>query len=324
MPTLSFADAITSTLKEVMREDERVIVLGEDVEHGGVFRLTEGLHEEFGGRVIDTPLAESTIIGVSIGAACNGFLPVPEIQFADFIFPAMNQIICEAAKLRYRSRGEWGCPITIRAPYGGGIQGGLYHSQSVEAFFGNVPGLKVVVPSTPADAAGLLRAAIYDPDPVLYFEHKAMYRLVKGEVNGSAAERIGRAAVRREGSDLTIFAYGLMVHHALTAAEELAGEGIECCVVDLRTLVPLDRQTVVEEAKKTGKILVVYEANLTGGFGAEVAAVIAQEAFEYLDGPVMRLAGPDVPAMPYAKPLEDWFMVSPQKIAEAARLLARY
>jgi 2-oxoisovalerate dehydrogenase E1 component beta subunit len=236
----------------------------------------------------------------------------------------MNQIISEAAKLRYRSRGEWGCPITIRAPYGGGIQGGLYHSQSVEAFFMNVPGLKIVVPSTPQDARNLLRAAIYDPDPVLYFEHKAMYRLVKGEVNENSPEKLGRATVRRGGDDLTIFAYGLMVHHALSAAGELAKEGIECCVVDLRTLVPLDRETVLEEAKKTGKVLVVHEANLTGGFGAEVAALIAQEAFDYLDGPVTRLAGPDVPAMPYAKPLEDWFMVSPQKIADAARTLARY
>ncbi len=327
MPTRSVLEAIRDALREEMQDDERVFVLGEDVEGGGVFRATEGLGEAFGAeRVMDTPLAESSIVGVAIGAALNGLLPVAEIQFADFILPAVNQIISEAAKFRYRSAGDFTCPIVIRAPYGGGIRGGLYHSQCVEALFAHVPGLKIVTPATPYDAKGILKAAIRDPDPVLYFEHKRTYHLIKGEVPERAyTVPIGKAEVRRRGDDITVFTYGLMVHYTLEAAETLArDEGIEAAVVDLRTLLPLDRETIIEEAKATGKILIVHEANLTGGIGAEVAATIAQAAFEYLDAPITRLAGPDVPAVPYAQNLEDWYMLSPAKIADAMRQLAAY
>jgi len=327
MPVRTVLQAINEALHEEMAEDERVFVLGEDVEEGGVFRATEGLLEKFGReRVMDTPLAESSIVGVAIGAALNGLLPVAEIQFADFILPAMNQIISEAAKLRYRSAGDFHCPIVIRAPYGGGIRGGLYHSQCMEALFAHVPGLKVVCPSTPYDYKGLLKAAIRDPDPVLFFEHKKTYHLVKGEVpERSYTVPIGTAEVRRRGDDLTVFSYGLALHYCLEAAERLArDEGIQATVVDIRTILPLDRETILEEAKATGKILIVHEDNLTAGVGAEIAATIAQAAFEYLDAPIMRLCGPDVPAVPYAQNLEDWYMVNPEKIAAAMRQLAAY
>jgi 2-oxoisovalerate dehydrogenase E1 component beta subunit len=327
MPTRSVLEAIREALHEEMHDDERVMVMGEDVEQGGVFRVTDGLLEKFTDkRVMDTPLAESSIIGVAIGAALNGLLPVAEIQFADFILPAVNQIISEAAKLRYRSAGDFTCPIVIRAPYGGGIRGGLYHSQSLEALFAHVPGLKVVAPATPYDCKGMLKAAIRDPDPVVYFEHKKAYHLIKGEVpERSYTVPIGKAEVRRRGDDITVFTYGLMLHYTLEAAERLAREeGIESTVVDLRTLLPLDRETILEQAKATGKILIVHEDNLTGGVGAEIAATIAQAAFEYLDAPITRLAGPDVPAVPYAQNLEDWYMLNPDKIAAAMRNLAQY
>ncbi len=327
MPTRSVLQAINEALHEEMQDDERVFVLGEDVEEGGVFRATDGLVEKFGPeRVMDTPLAESSIVGVAIGAALNGLLPVAEIQFADFILPAVNQIISEAAKLRYRSSGDFTCPIVIRAPYGGGIRGGLYHSQCMEAMFAHVPGLKVVAPATPYDCKGMLKAAIRDPDPVLYFEHKKTYHLIKGEVpEREYTVPIGKAEVRRRGDDLTVFTYGLMLHYTLDAAEKLArDEGIQATVVDLRTLLPLDRETILEQAKATGKILIVHEDNLTGGVGAEVAATIAQAAFEYLDAPITRLAGPDVPAVPYAQSLEDWYMLNSEKIATAMRNLAAY
>lgn len=327
MPVRTVLQAINEALHEEMAEDERVFVLGEDVEEGGVFRATEGLLEKFGReRVMDTPLAESSIVGVAIGAALNGLLPVAEIQFADFILPAMNQIISEAAKLRYRSAGDFHCPIVIRAPYGGGIRGGLYHSQCMEALFAHVPGLKVVCPYTPYDYKGLLKAAIRDPDPVIFFEHKKTYHLVKGEVpERSYTVPIGTAEVRRRGDDLTVFSYGLALHYCLEAAERLArDEGIQATVVDIRTILPLDRETILAEAKATGKILIVHEDNLTAGVGAEIAATIAQAAFEYLDAPIMRLCGPDVPAVPYAQNLEDWYMINPDKIAAAMRQLAAY
>jgi 2-oxoisovalerate dehydrogenase E1 component beta subunit len=327
MPTRSVLEAIRDALQEEMADDERVFVLGEDVEEGGVFRATDGLRDKFGPeRVMDTPLAESSIIGVAIGASLNGLLPVAEIQFADFILPAVNQIISEAAKLRYRSAGDFTCPIVIRAPYGGGIRGGLYHSQSMEALFAHVPGLKVACPGTPHDYKGMLKAAIRDPDPVIFFEHKKAYHLVKGEVpERSYTVPLGKAEVRRRGDDLTVFTYGLMLHYTLEAAERLSREeGIEATVVDLRTILPLDRETILEQGKATGKILIVHEDTLTGGVGAEVAATIAQAAFEYLDAPITRLAGPDVPAVPYAQGLEDWFMLNPEKIAEAMRTLAKY
>ena len=249
MPTRSILEAIREGLKEEMAADERVFVLGEDVEGGGVFRVTEGLAAEFGPeRVMDTPLAESSIVGVAIGASINGMLPVAEMQFAEFILPAMNQIISAAAKLRYRSAGEWHCPVVIRAPYGGGGAGGLYHSQSMEALFTHIPGLKVVAPATPYDMKGMIKAAIRDPDPVIYFEHKRTYRMIKGEVpDREYTVPIGKAEVRRQGDDLTVFSYGLLLHYALAAAETLAREeGIEATVVDLSTLLHLDMETFYE------------------------------------------------------------------------------
>ena len=318
-------EALRDALHEEMQRDQRVLVMGEDVEEGGVFRATEGFLAEFGpGRVIDTPLAESAIVGVAIGAALNGMRPVAEIQFADFIHPAMDQIINEAAKLRYRSNGAFNCPLVIRAPCGGGIHGALYHSQNVEALFAHVPGLKVVAPSTPYDVVGLVKAAIRDDDPVLFFEHKKTYRLIKGEVpEGDYVLPIGKAAVARQGEDVSVFTYGLALHQCLEAAEALAQE-VSVEVVDLRTLAPLDKETILASVQKTGKALIVHEDNLTGGIGGEVAAIIAAEAFDYLDGPVLRLAMPDVPAVPYSPPLEEYCLLNPQKIADAIRDLAAY
>ncbi|MDP2663315.1 MAG: alpha-ketoacid dehydrogenase subunit beta, partial [Dehalococcoidia bacterium] len=299
MSTKLVIDAVHDAMAEEMKRDDRVVILGEDVgRNGGVFRATEGLWKEFGEyRVIDTPLAESSIVGAAIGMSLNGLIPIVEIQFADFIFSAVDQILSEAAKMRYRSAGAFTCPIVIRAPYGGGVRGGLYHSQSVEAIFTNTPGLKVVAPSTPYDVKGLLKAAVRDPDPVLFLENKRTYRLIKGEVpDEEYVVTIGKADIKRPGKDLTVIAYGLMLHYSLEAAERLSKEGVEVEVVDPRTLVPLDKQTILASVKKTGKALVVYEANRTGGYGAEIAATIAEEAFDYLDGPVTRLAGPDSPA----------------------------
>jgi 2-oxoisovalerate dehydrogenase E1 component beta subunit len=327
MALKTFIEAIRDGLREEMARDENVILLGEDVgKKGGVFLATDGLWAEFGDdRVIDTPLTESMIVGTSIGAALNGLRPVAEIQFADFIHPAFNQIVSEAARMRYRTNGGVGVPMVIRAPYGGGVHGALYHSQSVEAFFTHVPGLKVVIPSTPYDAKGLLRSAIRDDDPVLFFEHKKMYRSVRGEVPaGEYTVPLGRAQVRREGRQVTVVAYGLMVQYALEAAMRVEAEGIDCEVIDLRSLRPLDRETLLGSVRKTGKCLVAYEDNKFGGYGAEVAAIVAEEAFDYLDGPVTRIAGPDVPGVPYNHALEDWFMLNPAKIADAIRGLAAY
>ncbi len=320
-------EAVRAAITEEMERDDRVLVLGEDVgRKGGVFGATDGLYARFGeARVLDTPLAESAIVGVAIGAALNGLIPIAEIQFADFIHPAFDQIVSEAARTRYRSNGDFSCPIVIRAPFGGGVHGGLYHSQSVEAFYAHVPGLKVVIPSTPADAKGLLKSAIRDPDPVMFFEHKKAYRLIKGEVpDGELLTPIGPAEVRREGSDLTCVAWGLMVHHCLEAAETLAAGGVAVEVIDLRTLRPLDSETILRSVAKTGRALVVHEDNLTGGFGAEIAAIVAQDGFEHLDAPVTRLAAPDVPAMPFNHPQEEAFLPNPEKIAAAMRKLAAY
>jgi 2-oxoisovalerate dehydrogenase E1 component beta subunit len=322
-----FIEAIHDAIYEEMKHDENVFVLGEDVGvRGGVFRVTAGLIEEFGeARVIDTPLAESAIVGVGIGAAMAGTKPIAEIQFADFILPAMNQIISEAAKIRYRSNNDWNCPMVIRTPFGGGIHGALYHSQSMEALFTHVPGLKIVVPSTPSDAKGLLISAIRDPDPVLFFEHKRLYRLLKEEVRDDAYTLpIGKAAVRREGEDLTVISYGLALHFALDAADKLVAEGISTHVLDLRTLRPLDEEAIVQAARKTGKVLIVHEDNKVCGIGAEVSAIIAEKALFDLDAPIMRLAGPDVPAMPFNTVLEKAYMLSPDKIADAMRKLANF
>ena len=302
-------------------------MLGEDVgKKGGVFLATDGLFDEFGGeRVLDTPLTESMIVGVSIGAAVAGLWPVPEIQFADFIFPAFNQILSEAARMRYRSNGAFSCPMTLRAPYGGGVHGALYHSQSVEAFFAHIPGLKVVIPSTPHDVRGLLRTAIRDDDPVLFFEHKKMYRSVRGDVpDGDYSIPLGKANVTREGSDVSIIAYGMMAYYALKAADLLAGEGISAEVVDVRTLRPLDGETLLASVAKTGKAVIAYEDNRFGGYGAEIAALLVEEAFESLDGPIVRVTGPDVPGVPYNHVLEDWYMPNPDRIADAVKRLAAY
>ena len=327
MAVKTLIEGVREALTEEMERDDRVWVLGEDVgKKGGVFLATEGIYSRFGeARVLDTPLAESCIVGVAIGAALNGLIPVAEIQFADFIHPAFDQIVSEAARIRYRSNGDYSCPIVVRAPFCGGVHGGLYHSQSVEAFYAHVPGLKVVIPSTPEDAKGLLKAAIRDPDPVMFFEHKKAYRLIKGEVpDGDFVTPIGTAAVRREGTTMTCVAWGLMVHHCLEAAEAVAGEGIGVEVIDLRTLQPLDRETILRSVEKTARAMVVHEDNLTGGFGAEVAAIIAEQGFEYLDAPVTRVAGPDVPAMPFNHPQEEAFLPNPEKIAAAMRRLAAY
>lgn len=327
MAIKTYIEAITDALAEEMTKDESVFVLGEDVGvRGGVFRATAGLIEKFGEeRVMDTPLAESAIAGVAIGAAMVGMRPVAEIQFADFIMPAYNQIVSEAARIRYRSNGDWTCPLTIRAPYGGGVHGALYHSQSVEALFHHVPGLKIVAPSTPYEVKGLLKAAIRDEDPVLFFEHKRLYRWIKGEVpDGDYVLPIGKANVKREGNDITVITYGLMVHYCLEAAETLAKEGISVHVLDLVTIKPLDEEAIVEAAKRTGKVLIVHEDNKAGGIGAEVSAIISEEALFDLDAPIMRLCGPEVPAMPYSPPLEKAYLLNPAKIAEAMRKLAEF
>jgi 2-oxoisovalerate dehydrogenase E1 component beta subunit len=327
MTIKTLVQTIHDTLQDEMRNDENVVVLGEDVgARGGVFRVTKGFVDEFGeDRVIDTPLDECLIAGVAIGMALDGLRPVAEMQFADFIFPAFNQIVSEAAKLRYRSNGDFGCPMVIRAPYGGGVHGALYHSQSIEAFFAHVPGLKVVAPSTPYDAKGMLIQAIADEDPVLFLEHKKTYRLIKDEVPDERyTVEFGKAAVRREGGDLTCVAYGLMAHYCLEAAERLASEDISVEVIDLRSIYPLDADTVLESVAKTNKAMIVYEDTKFLGVGAEVAAQIAEHAALDLDGPLVRIGGPHVPAMPYAPTLESWFLPSPDRIEQEMRKLAEY
>lgn len=324
---ISYLEAIHQALDEEMARDSNVFVIGEDVgKKGGVFGVTKGLQEKYGEyRSIDAPLAESNIVGTSIGAALVGKRPVAEIQFAEYILPATNQIMSEAAKIRYRSNNDWNCPITIRAPFGGGIHGALYHSQSIESVFASTPGLKIVIPSNPYDAKGLLKAAIRDDDPVLYFEHKKAYRLLKEEVpEEDYTVEIGKANVKRSGEDVTIITYGLMVNYALQAAEKLAAEGVETEVVDLRTVYPLDKESIINAAKKTGKVLLVTEDNLEGSIISEVSAIIAEHCLFDLDAPIKRLAGPDVPSMPYAPPMEDFFMINPEKIETALRELAKF
>jgi 2-oxoisovalerate dehydrogenase E1 component beta subunit len=325
---MTLIEAITQAMDEELERDPRVFITGEDVgPRGGVFRATQGLHAKYGSeRIVDSPLAELSIVAVGIGAALAELRPICEIQFADFIHPAFNQIVNEAAKLYYRSNGQWRVPLTIRAPYGGGIGGALYHSQSVEAFFTHVPGLKIIIPSTPYDAKGLLKSAVRDPNPVLFFEPKKGYRAIKGDVpKEEYTVPIGPARIAREGRDVSVFAYGMMAHYTALAAEKVAREdGIDAEMVDLRTLLPVDRETILNSVKKTGKALIVHEDNFTMGYGAEIAAVIADGGFEYLDGPVKRLAGPDVPAMPFSHPMQEFFMPNPDKIADAIRELAGY
>lgn len=302
MPQMTLLQAINDALKTEMRRDERVVVFGEDVGvNEGVFRATEGLTKEFGEeRAFSTPLTETGIIGAAIGMAVYGLKPVPEIQFADYIYPAFDQVVSEMAKFRFRSGGEYTSPVVVRTPYGGGIRGGLYHSQSPEAYFTHTPGLKVVIPSTPEDAKGLLASAIRGDDPVIFLEPKKIYRSVKGEVpEGDFTVPIGPARVVQEGSDLSIFCYGAMVEPCRLAAEKaLEKEGVECEIIDLRTLYPVDEDAILESVKKTGRALIVYEAPKTSGYGAEIAALIAERAVEYLEAPVKRIGGFDTP-FPY-------------------------
>jgi 2-oxoisovalerate dehydrogenase E1 component beta subunit len=316
MATLTLVQAIHDALRTAMRADPRIVVLGEDVgKFGGVFRATLDLYQEFGPeRVIDTPLNETGIIGTAIGMALYGLRPVPEIQFADFIYPAFDQIVNELAKLRYRSGGEYPCPLVIRAPYGGGVKGGHYHSQSPEALFIHTAGLKVVVPSTAYDAKGLLLSALKQDDPVLFFEPKRSYRAVKDEVpEGGYTVPLESAAVRREGTDVTVVAWGAMVPEALRAAEAAAGRGISCEVLDLRTLWPVDISSLERSARKTGRVVVVHEAARTCGFGAELAALIQERCFVHLEAPVKRVTGWDTP-FPYA--LEaDYLPTAPRILA---------
>ena len=320
--------AIHDALHDEMAADDRIVVLGEDIAvRGGVFRITQGFLDEFGEqRVIDAPLAESGIVGVALGMALHGLIPVAEIEFADFIHPAFDQIVSEVARMRYRTNDDFGLPMVIRVPWGGGVHGALYHSQSIEAFYGHVPGLKVVTPSTPYDAAGLLRAAIRDPDPVIYLEHKKTYRLIKGDVpNEPFTVPIGKADIKREGDDLTVIAYGLMLHQCLEAAARLQQEaGMSAEVVDVRTIAPLDKQTILRSVRKTGKAMVVYEDNRTYGAGAEIVATIAEDAMFDLDGPLVRIGGPDVPAMGFAAGLEHAFMPDTEQIYARMLELARF
>lgn len=317
MANLTLVQAVRDALLTEMTLDPRVVLMGEDVGlNGGVFRATEGLQKEFGEeRVMDTPLAESGIIGLACGMAANGMRPVPEIQFMDFIYPAFDQIVSEVAKLRYRSGGGFTCPMVIRTPYGGGIKGGHYHSQSAEAYFAHTAGLKVVIPSNPYDTKGLLIAAMRDPDPVLFMEPKRLYRSVKGEVPEEAyTVEIGKAQIVRPGKDVTLIAWGAMVPVCLKAAELCEPRGADCEVIDLRTLVPLDEETILESVRKTGRVVIVHEAQKTCGFGAEVSALISEEAILSLEAPIVRVTGLDTP-FPYT--LEHIYLPDPERVALA-------
>lgn len=317
MTVLNVVQAVNHALRDEMKRNDKVIILGEDVGvNGGVFRATEGLLREFGpNRVLDTPLTETGIIGVSIGMALYGLRPVPEIQFMDFIYPGFDQIQSELSKFRYRSGGQFTAPVLIRIPYGGGIRGSHYHSQSTEAFFAHTPGLKVVIPATPYDAKGLLTSALRDPDPILFLEPKRIYRTVRGDVpDEEYTVPIGKANVAREGNDVVIFAYGAMLHVALEAAELAAGKGINVEVVDLRSILPFDIETIMSSVKKTGRVVILHEACKTCGFGAEIAAQIAERSILDLKAPILRVAGFDVP-FPYA--LEEEYMPNPDRVLNA-------
>jgi pyruvate dehydrogenase E1 component beta subunit len=306
MPQMNMVQAINDALRVAMRRDQRVVVMGEDVAKvGGVFRVTAGLFDEFGDeRVIDTPLSEGGIVGAAVGMAIYGLLPIPEIQFADFIWPAYDQIVNELAKYRYRSGGEYSAKMVIRTPVGGGIRGGHYHSQHPESHFINVPGLKVVCPSNPYDAKGLLLSAIEDPDPILFFEPKRVYRAAKGEVpEGEYTVPLESATIAREGDHVTLISYGAMLYEALDAAAKASEEGVECEVIDLRTLWPVDIETLIDSVKKTGRVVVVHEAPRTGGFAGELISLICEKAFYHLQAPPQRVTGFDTP-FPYTLEME--------------------
>ena len=324
MAEMTYVEAIRQGLWEEMERDESVFVMGEDIAvYGGAFKVTKGFLERFGERrVIDTPLSEAAIVGAGTGAAINGLRPVVEMQFSDFMACAFDQITNFAAKCRYRWGGN--VPLVVRAPTGGGFSGGPFHSQNPEMPYVHTPGLKVVEPSTAYDAKGLLKAAIRDNDPVIFLEHKHLYRSIKGDVPGDDyTVPLSKAAVRRSGQDLSVITYGAMVHVALEAAEVLAQEDIDTEVVDLRTLMPLDREAVLATAKKTGKVILLHEDTLTGGLGGELAGIISEHAFEHLDGPLVRIAPPDTP-VPYSPPLEKAFLPNAEKVVEKARWLYRY
>lgn len=321
---VTYLEAISQALDEEMTRDERVFLMGEDIgTYGGAFKITEGFIEKYGEwRVLDTPLSESGFVGAAIGAAMMGLRPVVEMQFADFISCAFDQITEVAAKNHYR----WGAPVpmVIRAPFGGGVHGGPFHSECPEGWFFHSPGLKLVAPSTPYDAKGLLKAAIRDPNPVIYFEHKFLYRRIKEVLpREDYIVPIGQAAIRRPGNDISVITYGAMVHLALEAAQQLAAEGIDIEVVDLRSLMPLDKDTIYGSVRKTGKAIMVHEDNKTGGIGAELAALLAEDCFDSLDGPILRVAAPDTP-VPFSTPLEEFFLPKTSDIVAAARKLAAY
>lgn len=326
---ITYLEAIRRGLARALDEDERVFLLGEDIAvYGGAFKLTDGFLEKYGpDRIVDTPIVETGLIGAAVGAAMAGLRPVVEIQFIDFISCAFNQLTNFAATCRFRWQTP--VPMVVRGPSGGGVHAGPFHSQNVESFFLNTPGLKMVVPSTPTDAYRMIRGAIEDPDPVLFFEQKALYRTLKEPVDESLPPLApGSAAVRRPGTTLSIITYGAMVGRALAAAEELAseqvnGRAIDCEVLDLRSLAPLDHEAIVATARKTGKVLVLHEDNVTGGAGGEIAARVAEHAFEFLDGPVQRIGAADIP-IPYAGELEDASLPSVERIARTAAELARY
>jgi 2-oxoisovalerate dehydrogenase E1 component beta subunit len=320
-------EAVRATLYEAMKTDDRTLILGEDVgARGNVFLITKDFISEFGEeRVIDTPIAEASIVGIAVGMAMEGLRPIAEIQFADFIYPSYNQIVGEAAKIRYRSNGEYTCPLVIRTPYGGGVRGALSHSVSVEALFYHVPGLKIVAPSFPSDVKGLLNSAIDDPDPVLFLEHKKTYRLIKGEVpNGHYTIPLGKANVLKEGAQLSVVSYGLYVHWALEAARQLEQDGLSIEVIDLRSIRPMDKTAILNSVEKTRKLLIIHEDNKFGGIGAEISAMVAEEALFHLDAPIRRLCAPDVPAMGYALPLEEEYMSSPAEMADAMREMVKF
>ncbi len=324
MAVLTYLEAIRQAMEQEMERDRRVFILGEDVgSYGGAFRVTQGFLEKFGPeRIIDTPISETGLIGAAIGASLFGMRPIAELQFIDFIACGFNQIVNYAAKSRYRWGG--GVPIVIRGPAGAGVHGGPFHSQSPESYFMNVPGLKIVVPATPTDAKGLMIAAIRDPDPVIFLEHKFLYRRLKEDVpEGDYMTPIGEARIARSGDDISIITYGAMVHASIEAAEMVAPEGVSVEVLDLRTLLPMDRAGILATVRKTGRALIVHEATKTGGPGGEVAALIAEHAFLDLDAPIVRVAPPDTP-VPYSPPLEEFFLPNAAKIAEAIRALARY
>lgn len=327
MKNTTYIQAITDALDEEMANDERVFLIGEDIGiYGGVFKATKGLLDKYGAeRVIDSPISEVFIAGGSVGAAMVGLKPVPEIQFADFITPSMDQIIQQMAKMRYRTGGQWTCPMTMRVCCGADIGGGLYHSQTNEQWFFSQPGLIVVMPSTPYDAKGLLKTAIRGDDPVIYFEHKRLYRWIKEDLpEDDFTVPIGKAALRKEGTDVTLVSYGLMYHHSMKAAQELEKEGISAEVIDMRTLLPWDREMIFESVKKTSKAVLVQESPKTGGVMAEIAASITEEVFDYLDAPVTRVCGLDVPVVPFAPPMEHYFLPNPERISNAVKKIIEY